>query len=70
MEPHTQVDVWAVFWWRVWLYISSYRDICMDKLQQIILYKGSVLIMFPGMTISVSCLKFDSDKMSFVDFAH
>jgi hypothetical protein len=26
--------------------------------------------MFPGMTISVSCLKFDSHKMTFVDFAH
>jgi len=67
---HTSGGVGCYFCLRVWWSIVPYRDILMDKLQQIILYKGSVLKMFPGMTISVSCLKFDSYKMPLVDFAH
>ena len=39
----------------------------MDKFQ---LYKGSVLIIFSGMTISDVSYNSDSDNMDFVDIEH
>jgi hypothetical protein len=50
--------------------IILYRDICLDKLQIIILYPRFVLIIFSGMTISVVSSKFDADNMDYVENEH
>jgi hypothetical protein len=50
--------------------IIVYRDIYLDKLLQIFLYAGFVLILFSRMIISVVSHKFDSDNMGFVEIEH
>ena len=54
----------------IWEPIINYRDVFIDKHRKITLYTVFVLIMFPGITISVECLKIDSYSMLMVEIEH